>query len=134
MEWNRKFIGLFLKKIVYRRKKIRRIVSAFEALICCIPIILKGLSQMKSANMFWWFPPRKPELGELLLCMCYGIDRLLSLSEWFFQIWTPENYWWLWLPGFCLDIEHELWILQCVAGHTGNSRCILLPSWPPVTD
>lgn len=36
---------------------------------------------MKSANMFWWFPPRKPELGELLLCMCYGIDRLLSLSE-----------------------------------------------------
>lgn len=66
---------------------------AFEALICCIPIILKGLSQMKSANMFWWFPPRKPELGELLLCMCYGIDRLLSLSERFFQIWTPENYW-----------------------------------------
>lgn len=36
---------------------------------------------MKSANMFWWFPPRKPELGELLLCMCYGIDRLLSLSK-----------------------------------------------------
>lgn len=68
------------KKIVYRRKKIRRIVSAFETLICCIPVILKGLSQMKSANL-WWFPPRKHELGELLLCMCYGIDRLLSLSE-----------------------------------------------------
>lgn len=36
---------------------------------------------MKFVNMFWWFFFRKFEFGELLLCMCYGIDRLLFLSE-----------------------------------------------------
>lgn len=68
---------------------------------------------MKFVNMFWWFFFRKFGFGELLLCMCYGIDRLLFWSEMVFLdmdfrellviviVWFLFRYW-VWIMNFIM--------------------------------